>query len=49
MLTCRPIAGYSYQSPLLIEADGEVIGMKKATISVAQRRLCLLWPCTSQS
>ena len=49
MLTCRPLSDYSYQSPLLIEADGEVIGMKKATISVAQRRLCLLWPCTAQS
>ena len=48
-LTCHPIADYSYQSPLLIEADGEVIGMKKATISVAQRRLCLLWPGTSES
>jgi diacylglycerol kinase (ATP) len=43
-LTCRPVTGYSYQSPLLVEADGEVIGMKKATISIAQRRLCLLWP-----
>jgi diacylglycerol kinase (ATP) len=43
-LSCRPVADYSYQSPLLIEADGEVIGMKKATISIAQRRLCLLWP-----
>jgi diacylglycerol kinase (ATP) len=49
MLTCRPVPDYSYQSPLLIEADGEVIGMKKATISIAQRRLCLLWPETSQS
>jgi diacylglycerol kinase (ATP) len=43
-LSCRPVADYSYQSPLLVEADGEVIGMKKATISIAQRRLCLLWP-----
>ena len=49
MLTCRPVPDYSYQSPLLIEADGEVIGMKKATISIAQRHLCLLWPETSQS
>ncbi len=47
--TCRPIADYSYQSPLLIEADGEVIGMKKATITMAQRRLCLLWPGAPQS
>ncbi len=49
MLTCRPVPDYSYQSPLLIEADGEVIGMKKATISMAQRRLCLLWPGAPQS
>jgi diacylglycerol kinase (ATP) len=48
-LSCRPAGDYSYQSPLLIEADGEVIGMKKATISIAQRRLCLLWPRTAQS
>jgi diacylglycerol kinase (ATP) len=48
-LSCRPIPDYSYQSPLLIEADGEVIGMKKATITMAQRRLCLLWPGASQS
>lgn len=47
--TCRPIADYSYQSPLLIEADGEVIGMKKATITMAQRRLCLLWPAAPHS
>lgn len=45
-LTCHPVPDYSYQSPLLIEADGEVIGMKTATISMAQRRLCLLWPET---
>jgi diacylglycerol kinase (ATP) len=43
-LSCRPVSDYSYQSPLLIEADGEVIGMKKATISIAQRRLCLIRP-----
>lgn len=48
-LTCKPIPDYSYQSPLLIEADGEVIGMKKATITMAQRRLCLLWPGAPQS
>src|ERR1700761_3429655 len=43
-LSCRPVSDYSYQSPLLIEADGEVIGMKKAAISIAQRRLCLIRP-----
>lgn len=49
MLTCRPVPDYSYQSPLLIEADGEVIGMKKASITMAQRRLCLLWPGAPES
>ena len=48
-ITCRPIPDYSYQSPLLIEADGEVIGMKRATITMAQRRLCLLWPGRPQT
>lgn len=48
-LTCRPIPDYSYRSPLLIEADGEVIGMKRATITMAQRRLCLLWPGRPQT
>jgi diacylglycerol kinase (ATP) len=49
MLTCNPIPDYSYQSPLLIEADGEVIGMKRATISIAQRQLRLLWPNSAEA
>ncbi|HEX3471061.1 MAG TPA: diacylglycerol kinase family protein [Silvibacterium sp.] len=44
MIVCKPVAGYSYKTPLLVEADGEVIGMKRATITVAQRRLRVLWP-----
>jgi diacylglycerol kinase (ATP) len=47
-VACHPVPDYSYQAPLLVEADGEVIGMKKATISMAQRRLCLLWPGTGR-
>ncbi|GGG99202.1 diacylglycerol/lipid kinase family protein [Silvibacterium dinghuense] len=43
-LACRPIQSHVYQSPLLVEADGEVIGLKRATITIAQRRLRLLWP-----
>ncbi len=43
-ILCRPIAGYSYQSPLLIEADGEVIGVEYATITMANRRLRLIKP-----
>jgi diacylglycerol kinase (ATP) len=44
MVACKPVSDYAYSTPLLVEADGEVIGMKQATITVAQRRLCLLWP-----
>jgi diacylglycerol kinase (ATP) len=43
-IVCKPIRDFAYQTPLLIEADGEVIGMERATITVAQRRLRLLWP-----
>jgi diacylglycerol kinase (ATP) len=46
-ITCRPVADYEYQTPLLVEADGEVIGMKQATVSIAQRRLRMLWPQTA--
>ena len=48
-IVCRPLPDYSYRTPLLIEADGEVIGMKQATITVAQRRLNLLWPDSANS
>jgi diacylglycerol kinase (ATP) len=44
MVACKPVSDYAYSTPLLVEADGEVIGMKQATITVAQRRLSLLWP-----
>jgi diacylglycerol kinase (ATP) len=47
MVVCRPVADYPYKTPLLVEADGEVIGMKQATITIAQRRLCLLWPSST--
>ncbi len=44
MVVCRPVPDFDYQMPLLVEADGEVIGLERATITVAQRRLRLLWP-----
>jgi diacylglycerol kinase (ATP) len=47
MVVCRPMADFDYQTPLLVEADGEVIGLERATITVAQRRLRLLWPSKS--
>jgi diacylglycerol kinase (ATP) len=44
MMVFKPVKDYAYKTPLLIEADGEVIGTERATITVAQRRLNLLWP-----
>ena len=44
MIVCRPVADFDYRTPLLVEADGEVIGLERATITIAQRRLRLLWP-----
>jgi diacylglycerol kinase (ATP) len=43
-IVCRPAAGYSYSAPLLVEADGEVIGVEHATFKMAKKRLRLLWP-----
>jgi diacylglycerol kinase (ATP) len=44
MVVCHPTPDFTYSSPLLVEADGEVIGTERATITIAQRRLRLLWP-----
>ena len=44
VVVCRPTPDFDYHSPLLVEADGEVIGTERATITIAQRRLRLLWP-----
>lgn len=43
-IVCRPVAGFSYATPLLVEADGEVVGVEHATFKMAQKRLRLLWP-----
>jgi diacylglycerol kinase (ATP) len=43
-IVCRPVAGHSYAAPLLVEADGEVVGVEHATFRMAQKRLRLLWP-----
>src|ERR1700757_3600475 len=42
-VVCRPAPDVAYRTPLLVEADGEVIGTERATITIAQRRLRLLW------
>jgi len=44
MVVFKPVPDFDYQTPLLIEADGEVIGTERAVITIAQRRLRLLWP-----
>ena len=43
-VVCRPDAEFAYKSPLLVEADGEVIGVERVTLRMAQKRLRLLWP-----
>lgn len=48
-IVCRPAAEYSYKAPLLVEADGEVIGIERATFKMAQEQLRLLWPGAAKS
>jgi len=45
-LICRPLSGSHYSHPLLVEADGEVLGASYAMIGVADKKLKLLWPAT---
>jgi diacylglycerol kinase (ATP) len=41
---CKPTKGFAYETPLLVEADGEVIGVERATFKMSQKRVRLLWP-----
>lgn len=43
-LICRPIEGNEYRRPLLVEADGEVLGASWTAIGIAEHKLNLLWP-----
>lgn len=43
-LICRPLNGNHYSQPLLVEADGEVLGAQYTAIGVAEKKLNLLWP-----
>jgi diacylglycerol kinase (ATP) len=43
-LVCRPLNGNSYRMPLLVEADGEVLGDRYAVIRAGEKKLQLLWP-----
>ena len=49
MVVCGPIPDFDYRTPLLVEADGEVIGTERATITIAQRRLRIFWPGRTDS
>lgn len=43
-MVCRPLEGCDDQVPLLVEADGEVLGASYTSIGMAEERLNLLWP-----
>lgn len=43
-MVCRPLEGDTYDPPLLVEADGEVLGASYTAIGMAEERLKLLWP-----
>lgn len=47
-VVCRPAEEFSHKSPLLIQADGEVIGADCATLRISGKRLRLLWPGGTQ-
>jgi diacylglycerol kinase family enzyme len=48
-VVCRPVKGFGYETPLLVEADGEVVGVDHATFRMARERLRLLWPRGARS
>jgi diacylglycerol kinase (ATP) len=43
-IICRPLPGANYRVPLLVEADGEVLGASYTMIGVSDKKLKLLWP-----
>jgi len=43
-IVCRPVTGHHYGAPLLVEADGEVVGVGPATFKMAKRTVKLIWP-----
>jgi len=43
-MVCRPLNGTQYRTPLLVEADGEVLGASYTVIRVSDKKLRLLWP-----
>lgn len=43
-MVCRPVNGNHYRKPLLVEADGEVLGASYTAIGMSDKKLRLLWP-----
>ena len=43
-MICRPLNGNAYAEPLLVEADGEVLGASYTVVQASEKRLRLLWP-----
>jgi diacylglycerol kinase family enzyme len=43
-IICRPLPSAHYRVPLLVEADGEVLGAGYTAIGVSDKKLNLLWP-----
>ncbi len=43
-IVCRPVEGFKYAAPLLVEADGEVVGVGPATFKMAKKTIRLIWP-----
>ena len=43
-VVCTPVKGFPYEGALLVEADGEVIGVEHAMFRMARKQLRLLWP-----
>lgn len=41
---CRPLPDWEYKSPVLVEADGEVLGTSHAVMTMAKESFYLLWP-----
>jgi diacylglycerol kinase family enzyme len=43
-VVCRPVPDWDYESAVLVEADGEVLGASHAVITIARETFYLLWP-----
>jgi hypothetical protein len=43
-MICRPLPSTEYRKPLLVEADGEVLGASYTAIGISDKKLNLLWP-----